>query len=109
VESRKGIDCTPEIEEWRKQNPIRRWLDEKPRPRGARIKLLSEKLGVTKSALYRWMHGENLPDVQRMQATMTIVRSSITEYMRWWNRMPHEDTTPCVVQPQASESTPVRS
>lgn len=107
--ARKGIDCTPEIASWRRANPIRKWLDAQPRPRGARLALLRKGLGVTRQAVYRWMHGISLPGTKRLVAIAKITNCSLPAYLRWWDEMPQGDQSPCVVQPQASESTHPRS
>jgi hypothetical protein len=112
VDSRKKVEATPAVQAWRKANPIRKWIDAKPKPRGARIGYLVEHLGVVRYAVYRWMHGVNLPDTARFSAILAIIRCSSATYMKWWNQMPQGEQ-PCVVQPQGetavSSSTPRRS
>ncbi len=98
MDSRKKVEPTPAIVAWRKANPIRKWIDAKPKPRGARIAYLVKELGVVRYAVYRWMHGVNLPDTARFSAILAIVRCSAATYMKWWNSMPQEERL-CVVQP----------
>jgi predicted DNA-binding transcriptional regulator AlpA len=88
VKARYRIDCTPEIEAWRKANPIRKWLDSVPPLKRRRLKQLREKLGLGRESIYRYMHGQNLPTPERFMSLLAIIRCSVTTYMDWWKSMP---------------------
>jgi len=83
---REKIDVTPEVEEWRKANPIRLWIDSLPE--GVGFRKIIKATGVTRSGVYCWMHGKSLPPADTLLDLCTIIGVGYRTYIRWWREYP---------------------
>jgi hypothetical protein len=76
---------TPAVEEWRRTNPLRQWLDRQPY--GTPIRLARE-LGVNSKTIYVWTAGKSLPPADVLLKLCDKIHVGFRDYIRWWNDHP---------------------
>lgn len=77
---------TPEIEAWRKTNPLRLWIDSKPH---GFVTELAQKLGLmSRKTIYAWLAGKSLPPADTLLRVCDMAKVGFREYIRWWEAHP---------------------
>ena len=80
----RRVNVTPAIVAWRKENPLRLWLDEKP----GRFALLMAEVAITKSGVFAWLHGVALPKPSTMLQLADLTGIEPRDWLEWWVSRP---------------------
>lgn len=86
MQKRRAIDVTPEVEAWRNENPVRKWID--AQPHGVGFVRITKSLDVTRSAVYTWIHGKSLPPADTLLDLCALIGVGYRTYIRWWRKFP---------------------